>query len=109
MSINNVGNKLENFLNDSTLNMLSEDEKEMCDVLSYLEELGAALNLKKNDSSPGSDSTTPGFYKVFSQRLKAPLFNSLQSSIETGELCMTQRRRIIYLICKSNNTSRDDL
>ena len=88
MSINNVGNKLDNFLNDSTLNMLSEDEKEMCDAPLQLEELEAALNLLKNDSSPGSDGITPGFYKVFWQRLKAPLFNSLQSSIKAGEFLL---------------------
>ena len=37
MSINNVGNKLDNFLNDSTLNMLIEDEKEMCDAPLHLD------------------------------------------------------------------------
>ena len=63
----------------------------------------------KNDSSPGSDGITPGFYKVFWQRLKAPLFNPLQSSIEAGELSITQRREIIDLRHKGNNTSRDDL
>ena len=47
MSTNNVGNKLDNFFNDSTLNMLSEDEKEMCDAPLHLEELGAALKLLK--------------------------------------------------------------
>ena len=77
--------------------MLSEDEKEMCDAPLHLEELGAALNLLKNDSSAGSDGITSGFYKVFWQRLKAPIFNSLQSSIEAGELSITQRRRIINL------------
>ena len=77
ISINNVVNKLDNFLNDSTLNMLIEDEKEMCDAPLHLEKLEAALNLLKSDSSPGSDGITPGFYKVFWQRLKALLFNSL--------------------------------
>ena len=104
MSINNVGNKLDLFLNDFTLNMLSEDEKEMCDAPLHLEELGAALNLLKNDSSPGSDSITPGFYKVFWQRLKAPLFNSLQSSTEAGELSIIQSRGKLILFIQAEMT-----
>ena len=47
LSINNVGNKLDDFLNDSTLDTLSEDEKEMCNAPFHLEELGPALNLLK--------------------------------------------------------------
>ena len=81
----------------------------MCDAPLHLEELGAALNLLKYDSSPRSDGITPGFYKVFWHRLKVALFNSLQSSIKADELSITQRRGIYNLIHKGNNTSRDDL
>ena len=104
-----VEEEVKHFLNGSTYNKLSEVDRDLCDTPLNLAELGAALKLLKNDSSPGSDGITAGFYKMFWQKLKLPLFKSLQNSIEIGELSTSQRRGIINLIHKGNNTNRYEL
>ena len=43
---------------------------------------------------------------MFWQKLKLPLFKALQNSIEIGESSTSQRRGIINLIHKGNNTNR---
>ena len=100
---------MKHFLNGSNYNKLSEVDRDLCDLPLNLAELGAALKLLKNDSSPGSDGITAGFYKIFWQKLKLPLFKSLQNSIEIGELSTSQRRGIINLIHKGNNTNQYEL
>ena len=71
---------MKHFLNGSNYNKLSEVDRDLCDTPLNLAELGAALKLLKNDSSPGSDGITAGFYKIFWQKLKLPLFKSLQNN-----------------------------
>ena len=104
-----VEEEVKHFLNGSTYNKLSDVDRDVCDTPLNLAKLGAALKHIKNDSSPGSDGITAGFYKMFCQKLKLPLFKSLQNLIEIGELSTSQRRGIINLIHKGNNTNRYEL
>ena len=55
--------ELKHFLNSSTYNKLSEVDRDLCDTPLNLAELEAALKHIKNDSSPGSDGITPGFFQ----------------------------------------------
>ena len=55
----------------------------------------------KNNKSPGSDGITTEFYKLFWNDIKLYLLNSLNYSLQTGNLTDLQKQGIITLIPKS--------
>ena len=68
-----------------------------------------ALKNMNNDSSPGSDSIPTEFYKFFWPQIKDPLFNSFKSALSSKSLSTSQRRGILSLIHKGNNSDKNDL
>ncbi len=64
------------------------------------QELLAALKSTSNGKSPGSDGFTSEFYKLFWVDIKDLLHNSINSSIDTGQMSTTQKHGIISLLPK---------
>ena len=54
-------------------------------------EMGKALNLLNNESTPGIDGLPTSWYKTFYKK-KTPLFKSLSYSLQHGELSISQKR-----------------
>ncbi|GFR74429.1 retrovirus-related Pol polyprotein from type-1 retrotransposable element R2 [Elysia marginata] len=104
-----VQERLDNFLTGITHNVLTDEEKELCDTDISLQEMGEALKQLNNNSAPGPDGLTAEFYKFFWRALSKPLLESFKKSIQLSELSLSQRRGIITLIHKGNNTPREDL
>ncbi|GFS09237.1 retrovirus-related Pol polyprotein from type-1 retrotransposable element R2 [Elysia marginata] len=104
-----IEEKMKVYLHGLDHKILSQENKESCEEIITVEEMGRALKTMKNNSSPGSDGITAEFYKTFWRVLKTPLFNSYAESIQEGELTLSQRRGIIALIHKGNNTCRRNL
>ena len=80
-----------------------------CDLSLDCNALSHALSKLNDDSSPGSDGLTVNFYKVFWLKLKPILFDSLNTSIERGELSVSQKRGIITLLPKGEELDRKNL
>lgn len=58
------------FLNSLTVTTVAEDEVKLCDSLT-LEEIKGAINLLKNNGSPGTDGLVSEFYRSFAEE-RAP-------------------------------------
>ena len=95
------------FLGDSTFPTLSEEESLSCEDALSLTEIGYALSCLNSDSVAGCDGLTVNFYKIFWNRLKAPLLSCLNCTIEQEELTVSQKRGIINLFHKGD--SKKDL
>ena len=108
-SIQNVDNKLENYLGDIEHNVLSGNEKDLCNLELSLDEVSKALTCINNDSSPGIDGIPVSWYKVFYNKIKLPLFNSLKCSVENECLGISTRRSVLTLLHKGKDLSKDEL
>ena len=97
------------FLYNSPFPVLNHEEQVSLENDITIKELGNALSKLNNDSSPGSDGLTTEFYKAFWNKLKIPLFESLNYALETGELSISQRRGIFTLIHKGGNLDKNNL
>ena len=91
---------------DQPVPQLDAPTKDLCDEeLTYLA-LGEALKGLPNGKTPGSDGFNADFYKFFWGQIKELVFDSLQYSLENGELSIEQRRSIITLIPKKDKDTR---
>ena len=79
-----------NFFNNS-INKISEHEKNKCEGNLTEYECGLSLKDMKNNKSPGSDGITTEFYKLFWNDIKTYLINSLNYSLQNGELTELQK------------------
>ena len=93
------------FLNQS-VPQLDQQCSGTCDEDISIEELGKALKSLPNGKTPGSDGFNTDFYKFFWASIKQPLFESVNYSLEKGELTCEQRRGIITLIPKKDKDTR---
>ena len=107
--VNSSSDSFDNFLNDTEHPVLSECEKDLLDSEITLEELGLALSKLNNNSAPGIDGLPVPFYKTFWNKLKQPLFASIQYGLSIGELSTTQKRGVITLFHKGKHLRRDQL
>ena len=98
--------KINDYLKDINHAILSEQDKEMCDLELSLEELGIALSSLNNNSAPGIDGLPVSWYKVFYKKIKLPLLQCLNQCILTGQLSTSQRRGVITLIHKGKDLDR---
>ena len=105
----NVNSKVNDYLKDINHAVLSEQDKEYCEMKLSLDEIGVALSSLNNDSAPGIDGLPVSWYKVFYNKIKFPLFQCLNQCIITGELSISQRRGVITLIHKGKNLDRYSL
>ena len=97
------------FLDDVQCPKLSTDEALSCESEIEIKDISYALSQLNNDSAPGSDGITVPFYKVFWKKLQNPLLHSFKSSLDKGELSVSQKRGIITLIHKGKDLDRNDL
>ena len=84
----------------STIEKLSDEQRELCEGDLTMEECGKALRELQNGKSPGTDGLTNEFYKFFWQSIKYLVNDSLNYALTTGELSIDQKRGIITLIPK---------
>ena len=75
-----------------------------------LDEVSKALTCISinNDSSPGIDGIPVSWYKVFYNKIKLPLFNSLKCSVENECLGISTRRSVLTLLHKGKDLSKDE-
>ena len=74
-----------NFFNNS-INKISIEERNKCEGFLTEYECGLSLKNMNNNKSPGSDGITTEFYKLFWNDIKKYLINSLNYSLQNGEL-----------------------
>ena len=102
-------NSLEDYLKNIDYPKLSNEESLSCESVLDTQALSNALSELNGDSSPGSDGLTVPFYKVFWGKLKTILFDSLNTSIDRGELSVSQKRGIFTLLHKGEDLDRNNL
>ena len=108
-NVNSNPDSFDNFLNNTNHPILSECEKNLLDSQITVQELGLALSKLNNNSAPGIDGLPVPFYKTFWNKLKQPLFESIQFGLSIGELSTTQKRGVITLFHKGKHLRRDQL
>ena len=93
-----------NYLNSTCLeNKLSQADMHVCEQNITTEECKQSLFSMKLNKSPGSDGLSVEFYQIFWNQLKGPFMNSLNESIQKGQLTDTQSHGILSLIFKSGD------
>ena len=80
---------------------LDKDDNDDLEIPISLSECKEALEELPTNKTPGSDGLSAEFYRAFWPILAKPLYRSLCSAIEKGELSCEQRRGIITLIPKA--------
>ena len=98
-----------NFLKNSTIPTLTEQQRDECEGSITEEECLSALKGMKNGSSPGSNGLTIEFYKVFWNQLKSFLLKSFSAAFYSGSMSQVQRKAIITLIHKGKDLSRNEM
>jgi hypothetical protein len=91
---------------DDTLPKISEENKQSCENILTMEEIGKALKQLENGKSPGSDGFTTDFYKFFWPNIKNIVLENFSYAKQTGKLSIDQRRGIINLIPKKDKDPR---
>ena len=81
---------------------LSHTESDKLEGPITLQEASSVLKNMKNEKSPGSSGFTSEFYKVFWKSIGPFLVRSLNLSLESGQLSVTQRQGIITCIPKGD-------
>ena len=100
---------IQEFLKDSPINELSEQDKYNLERQITMEEIGKALFQLNNDSSPGLDGIPANWYKVFYSKIKVILFQALSKAIEDGTLGVSQKLGVISLIHKGKDLRKDEI
>lgn len=90
------------FLNSLKVKTITGEEMEMCDNPVSLGEVKDAINLLKNNKSPGTDGLVSEFYKSFAEELAPFLFNVFLESIDREQLPTTMTQGLTTLIPKAN-------
>ena len=98
-----------NFISNSNIPQISNEDKTKCDEIITLTELEEALKLLNNKSAPGHDGLTPTFYKHFWPFIGPLVHASFIKAFHEGQLSLSQRRAIIIQIHKGKNLARDIL
>lgn len=92
----------DNFLNSLSVKIISEVDREHCDMPLSLEEVQQAVNQLKNNKSPGCDGLSSEFYKSFIAELSPFLLKVFLESIENECLPTSLTQGITVLIPKPN-------
>ena len=101
--------ELTNFLHDTNVKQISEEQKNTLDSEITEKEFLAALKLMKNDSAPGPDGITTSFIKMFWIKIGTMIVNSFNAAFLTKQLSYSQRQAVITLIHKGKDLPRDEL
>ena len=97
--------RIEEFLGEDIATMcpkISEEQKANMEGEITISELGSYLKKCKNNAAPGSTGFPNEFYKMFWRDLKLFVLNSINHSLSSGKLSISQRMGIVTLIPKGN-------
>ena len=94
-------NDIEQYMNDSNMTKLKNEEANTIEGLLTYKEISDILYMK-HDKSPGLSGFSAEFFKVFWRQLGIFVLRSLNLGYEIGELSITQRQGIITCIPKEN-------
>ena len=95
---------LNRFLNHNI--KLSQEERESCEGLVTINEVGMSLKRMKNGKSPGSDGFTVEFYKFFWKYLGGFLCRSINYGYTVGKLSDFQTQGVITCLPKEEKDRR---
>ena len=99
-NLNHIGNYLKHC---NVNNVLTADQKTLCDEPVTLEECTTAINkYMKSNKSPGLDGLPVEFYTAFWHKLGPFLIKVYHESFEHGLLSPSQRKAVITLIHKGS-------
>ena len=93
-------NESNEFLENTEIPKLTEDQKRKCENYLTEKELLTAIKAMKNGKSPGTDGLTSEFYKFFWTDIKDILLVSLNYALENEYMSIEQKRGILTLIPK---------
>ena len=91
---------------DNPTPILTDGEKNICDMPITVKECSNALKSLSNNKSPGSDGFTTNFYKFFWKNIKDIVFESFEYSFVTKKLSVYQRMGILNLLPKKDKDLR---
>ena len=100
-------NNFNNFKHGIKINKLNDNQRMCLDNEITISEMLNALKFMNNGSSPGVDGIPTEFYKVFWEDIKKPLYNSFIHSLNTGILSLSQRKGVLSLLYKGNNSDKE--
>ena len=94
------------FFPDGNTLILFEQEQKHCEGLLAASEYSESLKSIESNKSPGRDGLPAEFYKVFWSDINQYLLNVLNCAYTKGLLSITQRRGLITLIPKKEQTDQ---
>ena len=83
------------------MNILDQNEKNLCEGQLTENESLNALKDMNNNKSPGSDGLTTEFYKIFWNDIKPYYIKSINHSYQQNNLTELQKQSIITLLPKT--------
>ena len=95
--------KYKEYLSDIKLNILTEDDANICEGLITESECFYALKTMKLNKSPGSDGLTVEFYKCFWNDIKQMVIDSLNEGYDKKQLSCSQSQAILTLLYKKGD------
>ena len=90
------------FLLNIDSNLLSSEAKHRLATQLMKQDFYDVLSKLKLDRTPGLDSLTVEFYRAFWPQIEHLVYNSIMSSLDNGELSISQHRGVIHLIPKKD-------
>ena len=94
---------IDNYLLNSHVPKITQDDKDFCNSFPSMEECTDAVRNMKLNKSPGLDGLPSEFYKRFWDKIKHLFYDNLNSILENDEMSYTQRLSIITLIHKKGD------
>ena len=99
-----ISGNFQSFVENLDLAYLVEQESLELEAEINIEEVGNALSSFQNNKTPGDGGFTKEFYEVFFDLIGAALLDSINAGFENGTLSISQRRGVISLIPKDENS-----
>ena len=102
--ISGAQSEFDHFTQNLTTPQLLNDERDELEGILTFEECKDTLKSFSNGKSPGEDGFTVEFYRCFFDILGNDLVDSLNTAHEKGQLSISQRRGVIILIPKEEES-----
>ena len=102
--ISGAQSEFDHFTQNLTTPQLLNDERDELEGILTFEECKDTLKSFSNRKSPGEDGFTVEFYRCFFDILGNDLVDSLNTAHEKGQLSISQRRGVITLIPKEDES-----
>ena len=102
--ISGAQSEFDQFTQNLTTPQLLNDERDELEGIPTFEECKDTLKSSSNGKSPGEDGFTVEFYRSFFDILGNDLVDSLNTAHEKGQLSISQRRGVITLIPKEEES-----